>query len=75
VDATEYRIRKARVIPENDLRFQEEAFPLELSETDAERFLEALENPPKPTDAARRAAKEFMKEYGHVGHRKTKKRS
>jgi Protein of unknown function (DUF1778) len=64
VSENEYRVRKARVIPEDEFRFPEEDMPLVLSERDAEIFLEALENPPKPNAAARRAAKRFMKKYG-----------
>ncbi len=64
VDDTEYRIRRARVIAEKDLRFHEEDFPLELSERDAAALTEALENPPAPNRAARRAAKRFMKDHG-----------
>ena len=64
VSDTEYRIRKARVIPEDDLRFPEEDMPVELSERDAKKFLETLENPPKPNAALRRAAKRFKKKYG-----------
>ncbi len=63
VSGTEYRVRKARVIPEGELRFREEEFPVELSERDAVKFLEALENPPAPNTAARRAAKRFRKTH------------
>jgi uncharacterized protein (DUF1778 family) len=63
VDATEYRVRKAKVIPEKDLHFHEEDFPVQLSERDAARLLEVLENPPAPNKAARAAAKRFMKEH------------
>jgi uncharacterized protein (DUF1778 family) len=38
--------------------------PVVLSERDARRFLEALEDPPKPNAAARRAAKRFKKTHG-----------
>jgi Protein of unknown function (DUF1778) len=64
VSDTEYRIRKARVIPEDELRFPEDEMPIELSERDAKKFLEMLENPPKPNAALRRAAKRFKKNYG-----------
>jgi len=64
VDDTEYRVRKAQVIPEKELRFHEEDFPVELSEQDAARLVEALEKPPAPNKAARRAAKRFMKDHG-----------
>jgi hypothetical protein len=64
VSDTEYRIRKARVIPEDELRFPEDEMPIELSERDAKKVLEMLENPPKPNAALRRAAKRFKKNYG-----------
>ncbi len=64
VSENEYRVRKARVIPEDEFNLPEEGKPLVLSERDALAFLEALENPPKPNAAARRAAKRFMKKYG-----------
>lgn len=66
IDETEYRIRKAVVIPEKDLHFHEEDGPLELSERDALKFLEMLDKPPVPTKAARTAAQEFMKKHGQV---------
>lgn len=64
VSQNEYRVRKAQVIPEDELRFPEEDMPLVLSERDARRFLEVLEGPPRPNAAARRAAKRFKKKYG-----------
>ena len=64
VDDTEYRVRKAKVIAEKDLRFHEEEFPLELTAREVEQILETLENPPSPTRAARRAAKRFQAKYG-----------
>jgi hypothetical protein len=64
ISDSEYRVRKAKVIPEDELTFSEEANPVKLSEADALRFLDALENPPRPTPAARRAAKRFQKHYG-----------
>jgi hypothetical protein len=60
----EYRLRKAQVIPEDELRFSEEDMPVSLSPRDAERFLWAIEAPPKPNAAARRAAKTFKKDHG-----------
>lgn len=68
VDETEYRVRKAQVIPENELRFPEEDQPLELSERDAVQVMKALENPPAPNAAARRAARKFKKHHGGLGH-------
>jgi len=55
ISETEIRIRKAQVIPEDEIRFYEEtAAPL--SDRDRDRFLDPLDNPPKPTAALRRAA-------------------
>jgi Protein of unknown function (DUF1778) len=53
VNENELRIRKARVIPEDELRFSEEA-PVVLSVKERERFLQALDHPPKPNAALRR---------------------
>jgi hypothetical protein len=60
----EYRIRRAEVIPADELHFTEEDMPLRLSERDARQVLETLEKPPRPNAAARRAAKRFRKKYG-----------
>jgi hypothetical protein len=65
VSPNEYRVRKAEVIPTDELRFfPEEAMPIRLSKDDAQRVMEALENPPEPNAAARKAAKRFKKHYG-----------
>jgi hypothetical protein len=64
VDETEYRVRKAQVIPENEMHFHEEDFPIRLSARDAAAFVAALRNPPEPNQAMRRAWKRFMKDYG-----------
>jgi hypothetical protein len=53
VSETELRIRKARVIPEDDLRFVEQAMA-PLSDRDRDVFLALLDNPPPPNDALRR---------------------
>jgi hypothetical protein len=53
VNENELRIRKARVIPEDEMRFSEEA-PIALSDRERERFLRALDQPPKPNAALRR---------------------
>lgn len=63
VDETEYRVRKAAVLPEKDLHFHEEDFPVELSERDATQLAEALENPPPPNKLARATARKFRKEF------------
>ena len=52
---TEIRIRKAVVIPEDEVRFYEEA-TAPLSDADRDRFLHLLDNPPEPTPALKRAA-------------------
>ena len=52
-DGNVYRIRKARVIPEDEIHFVEEA-PIVLTDRERERFLHALDHPPKPNSALRR---------------------
>jgi hypothetical protein len=52
VSDTELRIRKARVIPEDDLPFVEEKMA-PLSDRDRDVFLALLDNPPPPNDALR----------------------
>ena len=64
ISPNEYRVRKAEVIPTDELHFTEEEMPVVLSERDAKRFLEMVENPPPPNAAARRAAKRFKKHHG-----------
>lgn len=64
VSANEFRVRKAEVVPADDLRFPEEEMPVTLSQRDARRLLKALESPPPPNAAARRAAKRFRKHHG-----------
>ncbi len=64
VNETEFRVQKAKVIPEKDLEFHEENLPLKLSKRDTLAFLASLENPPPPNARARRAAKKFMKNNG-----------
>ena len=63
VSETEIRIRKAPVISEDDIRFREES-PLVLSDRDRDRFLELLDNPPKPNAALRKAAARPAKNHG-----------
>ena len=64
VSASEYRVRKAEVIPADEIRFSEEDMPTRLSKRDAGRFLEALQDPPRPNAPAKRAAKRFKKSHG-----------
>jgi hypothetical protein len=63
VSETELRIRKARVIPEDEIRFYEES-ATPLSDRDRDRFLELLDNPPPPTEALRRAFKKHPRTHG-----------
>jgi hypothetical protein len=64
ISPDEYRVRRAEVIPADELRFTEEEMPVPLSEQDARQVLNALEKPPRPNAAARRAAKRFRKKHG-----------
>ena len=71
VSANEYRVKKAKVIAEDDLESLEQPHVTNLSEKDALMFLELLNNPPPPTEAAKDAAREYVKKYGHpLDHRK-----
>jgi len=63
VSETEIRIRKAVVIPEDELRFYEET-SAPLSDADRDRFLELLENPPAPNAALKRAAQSHAERRG-----------
>lgn len=62
ISDTEIRIRKARVIPEDELPFEESLRPL--SDRDRDAFLALLDNPPKPNAAFRRAAAEYNRRHG-----------
>jgi uncharacterized protein (DUF1778 family) len=53
LNENELRIRKARVIAEDEIPFSEEATVV-LSDRERERFLQALDHPPKPNAALRR---------------------
>jgi hypothetical protein len=63
VSDTEIRIRKARVIPEDEITFWEENLS-PLSDRDRDRFLSLLDNPPPPNKALRRAAARYKKRHG-----------
>ncbi len=53
VSENELRIRKALVIPEEEVRFSEEVSVV-LSDRERRRFLDALDHPPNPNAALRR---------------------
>jgi uncharacterized protein (DUF1778 family) len=55
VSETELRVRKAKVVAEDDLAFAEESSS-PLSDRDRDRFLTLLTNPPAPTSALKKAA-------------------
>lgn len=55
VSDTELRVRRAKVIAEDELAFAEESAP-PLSDRDRDRFLCLIENPPAPTPALKEAA-------------------
>jgi hypothetical protein len=55
LSATELRIRKAVVIPQDEVRFAEESVS-PLSDRDRDRFIKLLDHPPKANAALRRAA-------------------
>jgi hypothetical protein len=52
---TELRVRRAKVLPEDELPFLEES-TLSLSGRDRDRFLKLLAKPPAPTPALKAAA-------------------
>lgn len=56
VSDTEVRIRKAQVIPEDEVRFAEEA-SAPLSDRDRDRFLALLDDPPPATKSLKKAAR------------------
>ncbi|SIO62777.1 Protein of unknown function [Singulisphaera sp. GP187] len=63
VSDTELRIRKAVVIPEDEVRFYEEtASPL--GDRDRDRFLNLLDNPPAANDALKKAAQQHAARHG-----------
>jgi hypothetical protein len=63
VSDTEIRIRKGRVIPEDEIPFWEENLP-PLSERDRDLFLALLDSPPPPNKVLRRAAAKYKKRHG-----------
>ncbi len=64
VSDTEVRIRKAVIIPEDELAFFEQS-AAPLSDRDRDLFLAMLDNPPKPTAALKKAAR-MLKRHGKL---------
>lgn len=56
ISETELRIRKAVIIPRDELPFYEESAQ-PLSDQDRDRFLELLDHPPRPNRALQKAAR------------------
>lgn len=55
VSETELRVRRAKVVAEDELAFVEES-ATPLSDRDRDRFLSLIANPPIPTPALKKAA-------------------
>lgn len=63
ISDTEIRIRKAQVIPEDEIRFAEEqAVPL--SDRDRDLFLALLDNPPPANEALKKIISQHKKNRG-----------
>jgi uncharacterized protein (DUF1778 family) len=56
VSETELRVRRAKIVAEDELPFAEECTTV-LSDRDRDRFLDLLQNPPQSSDALNAAAK------------------
>lgn len=59
----EVRVRKARIVPEDEVVFSEEQRP-KLSDRDRDHILQLLDNPPVPTVALRKAVSQYQKRHG-----------
>jgi hypothetical protein len=66
VSDTEVRIRKAKVIPEDEIAFQEEIGTPPLSDRDRDIFINLLENPPPANKALKRAVARYKKRHGRL---------
>ncbi len=66
LSATELRVRRAKVVPEDQLPFAEEAAVV-LSDRDRDRFLKLLAKPPAPTLALKKAAARHNARRGSAG--------
>jgi uncharacterized protein (DUF1778 family) len=63
ISDTELRIRKAQVIPEDDIRFREEV-SMPLSDRDRDIFLALLEKPPAPNKALKKLVAKHKRRHG-----------
>lgn len=64
VSDTEVRIRKAVIIPQDEVSFYEES-AAPLSDRDRDRFLEMIDNPPKANATLEKAA-QMLKRHGRL---------
>lgn len=64
ISDVEVRIRRARVVPEDEARFVEEEPKAPLSDRDRDRFLAMLDSPPEPNEALKRAFARHSKRRG-----------
>jgi len=63
VSETEVRIRKARVVAEAEVSFEDEK-TIRLTPAARDRFLAILDNPPEPNAALRKALAGYKKRHG-----------
>jgi hypothetical protein len=63
ISNTELRIRKAQVIPEDDIRFREEV-SMPLSDRDRDIFLSLLEKPLAPNKALKKLVAKHKRRHG-----------
>jgi hypothetical protein len=66
VSNCELRIRKAHVIPEDEIRFYEESLT-PLSDRDRDLFLALLADPPEPNEALKKAVAKHKAHHGRMG--------
>ncbi len=63
ISNTELRIRKAHVVPEDEILFREES-PNQLSNKDRDIFLSLLDHPPLANEALKKVAKKHKQRHG-----------
>ncbi len=62
ISETELRIRKAAIVPEDELPFTEEHRP-PLADEDRDFVLALLASPPKPNSSLKKAAREYRRRH------------
>jgi uncharacterized protein (DUF1778 family) len=63
VSASEIRVRRAKIVAEDELPFAEE-LTTPLTDRDRDRFLDLLANPPAPNKALKKAAARHKARHG-----------